>query len=119
MSSHIPAGRLFKAVDGVALESQDITHIHDCAECRKVLELMTRHGTHTGLVQLWKYANGLDMFDEDYDHLTDCEKCLSALWLIRSGRSIEDVVQALRCLTAFFSGGGKVPCFAVDPSASH
>jgi hypothetical protein len=96
MSSHIPAARLFKAVDGVALESQDITHIQDCAECRKVLELMARRGTHIGIVHLWKYANGLEMDDEDYDHLTTCETCLSALWLIRSGRSIDDVVQALR-----------------------
>jgi hypothetical protein len=96
MSSHIPVSRLFEAVDGLALESTDITHIQTCAECRKALVLMTRSSAHPGVVQLWKYANGLEMAEEDYRHLTTCEKCLSALWLIRSGRSLEDLVQTLQ-----------------------
>jgi len=111
---HISVERLYEAAEGLGLDTVDVEHLRNCAACREILRIMTRHSkkrlrhensppgvpagnasTHVSLVRLWSYRQGLEMEDKDRSHIFNCEACIGILAICRSEESLQDVIQKL------------------------
>jgi len=113
-NEHIPSDRLHEAAEGLGLDTTDVEHLRNCLECRAVLRVITRlsiqrlrgteppeiaidsDGSHPGLGRLWNHAHGSETIDEDTKHISQCERCVGILWICRSGKPLEEIVQLLK-----------------------